>query len=311
MPDQEWVTQATADESGAWSAEVVSDVPAGMHAITVIGEDGERTDSLLYVDRETTAGEARLVPSGFFVSRTDAVVPPAFAAAMFVFLTVIVLLSVNGVRLGRKADRAERHRHRHGRNALAACLLGVAVSFFTGVLVNQSVGVFDRFLVPRPARSVLLSLAGVVVSPLTAEPVAGVDLVAGDTAVRTDDAGRFAFSDISAEAGIRLTHPALARALRVHFPPEVMDADRARISAFPVHVPFDAAMYNALTYAVDADARQGRGIWSPGDLSQQELAILSVTTDVPKSVVDVVVANDGKEATYRLKAENGTWQVVR
>src|SRR3989344_6776561 len=107
MPEQEWVTQATADESGEWSAQVVSDVPSGMHTITVVGEDGTRSDALLYVDRETEEVRS-LMSGGLFVSRADAVVPPAFALSMFVFLTVIVLLAVNGVRLGVKADRAER-----------------------------------------------------------------------------------------------------------------------------------------------------------------------------------------------------------
>ncbi|TAK04263.1 hypothetical protein EPO34_03925 [Patescibacteria group bacterium] len=315
MPEQEWVTQVTADESGEWSAQVVSDVPSGMHTITVLGEDGTRSDSLLYVDRETTEGEGRLLSGGLFVSRTDAVVPPAFALSMFVFLTVIVLLAINGVRLGRKTDKAERRtretaRHHHGRNAMVVCVIGVAASFFVGVLVNQSVGVFDRFFPAPVARTVRLSLSGAVIDPITSRPVAGVDVAAGDTAVRTDDAGRFAFSDVDAEQGMRLTHPALARALRVRFPKSIVEADRSRVSAFPVYVPFDAAMYNALIYAVDADARAGRGIWSPGDLGDQELDLVEVTADAAKATVDAIVGNDGNSATYRLRKEGDGWNVV-
>lgn len=305
-------SQVTADAQGGWELVLPDDLSAGMHTLQAVGEDGSTDEALLYIDRapQTQVQPPSIFGGGVWVSGgATPVVPPAFAAAMFVFLTAIALLAVNGVRLARKVDREERHRHRHARHAMAACLAALGISFFAGVVVNQSAGTL-RGLIPAsaPAPAVRASVAGAVVSPFRHEPVAGVDLVAGSLSVRTAEGGRFAFSDIDAGEGLRLTHPSLARALRIRLPGVDVSGER-HVNAFPISLLFDARMYNALAYAVDADARAGRGIFAPGDAAAQELDLARVEEDVQARAVDVLVRNRGEEAAYRLVLQDGEWQV--
>lgn len=315
-----FTARVQADSQGSWEASVpFAEISEGLHTITVVGEDGSMDESLLFVDRPESVVEQRSIfGGGVWVSSGAApLVPPAFAVAMFAFLTIIVLLAANGVRLGREADRAERSlpardrkRHRHGRNAMAACLAAVGLSFFAGILVNQSAGTL-RSLIPQeaPKPPVRASVAGAVVTPFEHAPVSGADLTAGSLSVRTVESGRFAFSDIDAGEGIRLTHPALARALRLKLP-GVDDAGTARVNAFPIAFLFDAQMYNALVYALDADARASRRGLVPADASEQEAVIASVSEDVRSGTVTVTARVRGTDIPYVIRKEGDGWAVT-
>ena len=93
-----------------------------------------------------------------------------------------------------------------------------------------------------------IKVAGVVLD-LSNTPVAGIDLVVGDTSIRTGESGRFVFANVNVETGIRLTHPELLRAI-VKLPETLKDAQTTNIL-------FDVSLYNSLITIIDAEARGG------------------------------------------------------
>jgi len=93
----------------------------------------------------------------------------------------------------------------------------------------------------------IVKVSGVVIDPLTRTPVGGVDLVVGDTSIRTGESGHFVFTDVSTQTGIRLTHPELLRAiLRL---PETKKAEQ------DLDFLFNVDLYNTLVQIIDSEAR--------------------------------------------------------
>jgi len=90
-------------------------------------------------------------------------------------------------------------------------------------------------------------VSGAVIDAVSNTPVAGVDLVVGDTSIRTEDAGQFVFLNVSTKQGIRLTHPELLRAI-IKLPDTLADEQSTDIL-------FNIQLYNTLVTIIDQEAR--------------------------------------------------------
>ena len=118
-----------------------------------------------------------------------------------------------------------------------------------GTLIVLLVGgaIYSLYYYPSPpAKESFVPVSGVIMNPVTTEPVSGVDLVSGDTRVRTGETGQFAFGSVSSFAGMRLTHPNLLRAF--HLVPPVSEPEG-------MTVYFDESLLNTLVTIVDREAR--------------------------------------------------------
>ncbi len=93
----------------------------------------------------------------------------------------------------------------------------------------------------------IVKVSGVVIEPFTRTPVAGVDLVVGDTSIKTSESGRFVFTGVGTQTGIRLTHPELLRAL-VLLP-------YTREGGQELEILFNVPLLNALVTIIDFEAR--------------------------------------------------------
>lgn len=111
-------------------------------------------------------------------------------------------------------------------------IVGVIV-FFSGSENEQE----ERFVM----------VTGVVIDPLGNVPIAGVDLVVGDTSIRTADTGQFVFPSVSTKTGIRLTHPKLLRA--------IVKLPDSREGNQTSDILFDVPLYNTLITVIDQEAR--------------------------------------------------------
>ncbi len=116
-----------------------------------------------------------------------------------------------------------------------------------------------------------VKVAGVI-RDLLNTPVSGVDLVVGDTSIRTGETGRFIFTDVSVETGIRLTHPELLRAI-AKLPAYAKASSLLRQSADSAdksagkpetledaqttNILFDVPLLNSLITIIDVEARGG------------------------------------------------------
>jgi len=119
-------------------------------------------------------------------------------------------------------------------------ILGVAALSILGVVL-----VF--FVMTQEQGEKIVRVSGAVVSVFDGRPIAGVDLVVGDTSIRTGETGRFVFPEVSTQTGIRLTHPELLRA--------IVKLPETRANEQEGDILFDLLLYNALISVVDLEAR--------------------------------------------------------
>lgn len=334
MADQpEAIRQVEADANGTWEAVVPADVTDGLHKVDAIDEQGNAVSSLLFVDRqEMEVPHPVPIAHPTIIERVLPSVPPSFAYALFFFILIVLALALNGVRLARRADRHDRHtsHRRASLGAITAAVAAVVAALAIGVALNRTVGVLDRFLPKRTVAPVTLSIAGTLVDPL-GRPVSGVDLVAGDTRIRTDAGGKFAFEGIDAATGIRATHPALSRAVVYGFP----DIGSGSVRIFPAELVFDPSLLNELAVIVDLEARgrvadlyarlapdsQARipvqtvlarmeaGPFTAEDIGMQELRVIATSTDASTRTARITLENREKTRiyTFRIKGEGWEW----
>ncbi len=338
----ELVSQVEADQDGDWEAIVPTSVSDGLHRVEAIDELGNFTTSLLFVERPQGEPSTVSVSTPTIVERILPSVPPEFAYALFLFILIVLALALNGVRLARKADIHDRHtNHRKSYlGAVAAAIAAILISLAIGVALNKTVGVIQRFLPHQEAVPVKLSIAGTLKAPFGG-PVAGADLVAGDTRIRTDAGGQFAFEGIDAGTGIRVTHPLVARPVVYAFPDE--DGPVARM--FPVDLWFDAAVLNLVSAVIDLDARSLEGdlyqflatdaqkamdagsfiasypsSFEPKEVGMQELRVVSAKT-LPtwtssatgvafKQIFELTIEHGTSRVTYRLIKEGDSWRLA-
>lgn len=109
------------------------------------------------------------------------------------------------------------------------------------------IGVVTLFIVLSGTQNRLVKIAGIVVDPVTDTPVSGIDLVVGDTNIRTSDSGNFVFPAVDTHTGIRLTHPDLLRAVVVL--PAKGTSDKSS------DIFFNTELLNTLITIVDMEAR--------------------------------------------------------
>lgn len=115
-----------------------------------------------------------------------------------------------------------------------------------GLFVLLAIAIFFGIYRMLPQGEVFVQVSGVIVTP-EMEPVADVDLVSGDTRIRTTDSGQFSFGSVSSESGITLTHPNLLRAFTL--------LPQSRNEAETMTVYFEDSLLNTLVTIVDREAR--------------------------------------------------------
>lgn len=118
---------------------------------------------------------------------------------------------------------------------------------YTFVVLLSVVGAVFFSLYFGEEEEKFVKVSGTVIEALTRTPVPGVDLVVGDTSIRTGESGRFVFTNVGTQTGIHLTHPELLRAL-VLLPQT--DADEQELE-----ILFNVPLLNALVTIVDLEAR--------------------------------------------------------
>lgn len=209
----------------------------------------------------------------------------------------------------------------------------------TIVLALALVAFVYHFLFPKP-QEIDVRVVGALIDPLTMTPVAGVDLVVGDTTIRSGETGQYVFSAVSTMQGIRLTHPELLRAI-VKLP-ESTDEEQK------LDILFSVDLYNALIFVVD---REGRGkvdaiyerfassvkrvysqeefhnlyeqerLYTENDVTAQEIVVRSIHHNPTyyselldlrfKDVITFELVNGEYEKLYRFAPdENGAWDFI-
>jgi hypothetical protein len=238
----------------------------------------------------------------------------------------------------------EKRLHSHLRQAQFIAVVAILLAVLAGLGLNF--GLVSTYR-PQPVQTVdtvYVSVAGAVVAPFSKEPVRDVSLRSGDHVVRTDASGQYSFDQIKLADSLTLTHPLLARTL-VKTLEEMSAPGQTTVKLFPVSLYFDPAMFNALIAVLDLEARGRyadiydrlapeimkvetreafvsgyRAIFGPADLTDQAIVIECVTPYSAwnsshqialRSVVEILVQNDGKKAVYRLMETKQGWLLVK
>lgn len=343
-------TSVRTDSEGNWSIDIPRDLEPGAHPIIAIDDAGRESEFLLYIQREeVVARDSAFLSRETTIDGTAPLLPPFFAYAIFFLFLLIIGLGLNSVRLGRKMDKtkaAHPHHHHYTRNAIIVAALAIAIAFIVGLVLNQQAGNFDF---PKqsgvPIEKVRLTVSGSVVSPFAHEGVAAVDLVVGDTRIRTGESGHYQFTNVPLHEGIRLTHPELQRAISIRFD-ELAQSGDAKVALFPATILFDAEMFNTVIHAVNAESRgqleKVYTAFSPEvraklsfdafiagherlffseNIQDQELAISfmkrhnqfpsAVLSTNLQNVIELHVENGDKTAVYLLQRQGEEWYFVK
>ena len=183
-----------------------------------------------------------------------------------------------------------------------------------------------------------LEMSGQIVNPLTLEGVAGIDLVAGATTVRTGESGQYAFGTVTRSEGIQLTAPGLLRALTL-LPPEGKDGQ-----SLPIYFATD--LFDTLALVIESESRgrfeevyasltpevqakiardtytnQARSIFDTRNVTDQTIAITQtqlgdnfvgeVSQILFPKVVQITVLANGKTAVYAFTHTDTGWKLVQ
>ncbi len=335
-------TQAQTD--GQWQYVVdPKTLPPGYHTVQATDDQGGTYEAGLYIEpaQPTTDAPPLFVvqESVSIVDRVKTVIPEAGAWAVLALFVVVLCLAAIGVR---QVWRARRHAAVEtttsyplkwklafgGIAGLVAIAIGIIVwssrtpNTFTPMVnrVRSTLGTAET--APRE-----VAVSGRFVDPRNpAQSVVGIDLVSGDTAIRTQEGGRFQFEAVSEETGIRLTHPSLMRAF-VWVPVARVENSE---------VPFDPSLLNAIVTRADAEARgdQARvqtlfveGVQAPSavftaaDTLRQEIAFhrllrVDAATDATgkaqwDQVIRMELARPNAAASWDLVYASDGWRFIR
>jgi hypothetical protein len=307
------------DGNGVWQIDTANDLHPGLHRVTV--ENGT-------TDRE------------FFLFRpTDTYLPTGIFWLLLALVTAAAVLSLYDRRAvaeesATKSALRRRVLRGHIRRAAATAaamlvVAGLVLVWYRGA--SQIARVTDDVLTGSIAQQVQKADVEGEVRPLAeGEPVAGLDISAGDTTIRVAEGGRYRFAAINADNGLRLNHPRLLKTVVKSIDGPVTD------------IPFSVEMFNLLIRIVDAESR-GRAE-QVVELSDQKIA-LEISKDlgyqsifnldnVPDQelfvgeiskvgaynsaygvqyspVVKVEVANGDKTAAYHFFYQDGKWLFIR
>ncbi|MCC7523166.1 hypothetical protein IT407_05235 [Candidatus Uhrbacteria bacterium] len=206
MEDQDIIASSTAQTGadGNWQADIPSNIEAGLHKVVAVDESGNQDEALLFVERG-------------WIAQATTLIPPAFGFSILFFLLVIVVLAVNSVRLGKKADEsiATKTKRKYMLHAIYFSSFMVVLSLVVGIAMNFSTGILGRALnpfMPIQAADIPTDVSGSI-TDIFGRPVEGLSVHAGDTRVTTGDSGMYAFSGISKNDGLTITHPRLSKAI--------------------------------------------------------------------------------------------------
>lgn len=206
MEDQDIIASSTAQTGadGIWQAEIPSNIEAGLHKVVAVDESGNQDEALLFVERG-------------WIAQATTLIPPAFGFSILFFLLVIVILAINSVRLGKKADEsvAVKKKQKYMLHAIYFSGFMVVLSLIVGLVMNGTSGIFGRALnpfMPIQAADIPTDVSGSI-TDIFGRPVQGLSVHAADTTVTTGDSGMYAFSGIPKGDGLTITHPRLAKAI--------------------------------------------------------------------------------------------------
>ena len=349
------------NSQGEWQLELPADLAVGLHQIVASEPGGQEDTAIIYIeqpepyDRTGTA----LIENFRAQSSIQYLLPPPFAYTVFIFLLIIIALAFNLVRLGNKIDeemakrrltaedraRTEKYRREHAylRQATVFAVVAIIFSFLVGIWLNLKTLPARPSPTPQMSETLLFSVSGTIVTPFDEVGVAGVDVSAGETSIRTDVGGSYRFDGVKIIDGLRLNHPLLSRSIVKVFE-DVTDVRGQEIRLFPVKIYFDPAMYNLLAAVVDLEARGRYGdiydylpalikakmsreefagrhlsIFTPENIADQYL-FLSNTRAINywdsslgfklERVVSVKVLANGRETIYYLQQTETGWQLV-
>ena len=237
MEDQDIIASSTAQTGadGIWQAEIPSNIEAGLHKVVAVDEAGNQDEALLFVERG-------------WIAQATTLIPPAFGFSILFFLLVIIVLAVNSVRLGKKADEssATKKKQKYMLHAIYFSTFMVVLSLIVGLAMNSTSGIFGRALnpfMPIQAADIPTDVSGSI-TDLFGRPVQGLSVHVGDTTVTTGDSGMYAFSGIAKNDGLTISHPRLSKAINK----EIEDKET-------MNFMFDLDVMQSLIEVVDLESR--------------------------------------------------------
>ncbi|MBD3311156.1 MAG: hypothetical protein GF349_01500 [Candidatus Magasanikbacteria bacterium] len=343
------------DETGNWQAELEEELETGSHAVIATTEDGQE-DRVFFSIQETVE------PSVIEKVRTEIStnVPGFIIFFSLLLLLLVILLLLNNLRLRKKINRlldkikglrthndemkvqeepeqleVEKKKPSIKKVNLVLYILIALVSLAGIISLFSYFDVWERVGLVSKEEKMLAKLSGTVMRPFTLTGVRNVDLTVGDTSIKTNEGGKYIFSNVSSRGVIRITHPNLAKALfkKIEGKQE-MD------------IYFDEEMYNTLTFIIDYESRKKFAdifenylhpdlkirlsknnfienkstIFTGDNIADQELFITKVelfnrwnseiSDEKFNRVVEILVEANNQQSSYFLsKTENGWKQV--
>lgn len=342
------------DSAGDWNIVIDNNLNAGAHIISVEDEQGNMDQAIMYVIKDTVVNTETIKTEPVFIQKINDTVPHYLIWPLLLLTAIILFLSTFLLLFARKASNREKSlvnlpgsadgpiqveqkntAHHYLRYALLICAIAWVSTAVAGVYLNRKTNFLSGLFDKTPKITVVDELKGQVLHPLDKTGVANVDLVYGNTSIRTSGSGHYIFNNIAVSEGIKATHNELLRAL-VFLPP-------AKQKIEEMNILFDTALFNNLIKVIDAEAR-GRyadvylnyisptikakvmendfinayssGI-KPENVNDQELVIKEVNVIdkfnlnkysllVDKAVVITVVV-DGHELIYPFEYIEGKW----
>lgn len=325
------VFQVQSDSLGNWSLQIDSGIAPGPHMVTVQDEQGGETQFMLYVlGNDQTSTQSLLQPA----PAAD-IIPPFLLYSLAIMTVMIIILIINALRLAKRSDPNKSKNNRLNYLLLiiiAIILIGtlaVSLSFQVRRLQNEN---------NQKIQQQLMKVSGRLIDPLTLNGVTDVDLVSGNTTIRTNDGGGFLFSNVTAE-GIRATHANLLRT--VVLLPNNTPAKQDET------IYFNVGLYNTLIKIIDWEMRgqnfkvydllapqlkkkttadkyqtATRSIYKPTNIDDQQINLLetSLLDDYNaeayelrfSKVLRLKVAANGTTADYYFVSDGqGGWQLIK
>ncbi len=326
------------DAQGNWEAQFPQNLAPGLHKIIVETENGEQHDMALLNLQVRSQAPIESAP----VSYGHYLYPVAL-------LTILVLiLAVNNLRLMVKAKKDKRSLEKRQKNMTLVTVLAALFSILVFCFVAYQSGWFKSqasnsdsvqpiYDVPVDKEVGLVDVNGLVLDPLEDVGVAGVDLMVKEVSIRTQEGGAYNFAQIPADSYIRITHPALKKALL-----KTVWSDGQQ----QMNILFNIDMLNTLLTVIDLEAagkywqiyeylpekikatvhpdifhEQYVASFTSGDLNQQNIVVnkqevldawRSEGYDVLfEKAVHVEFLNREQKVSYYLVYENNEWKVIK
>lgn len=257
-------TSVRADNEGNWLQGVEDQLTPGMHRIIATDEQGNQDQALLYVVKQEPG----------VIQQVTAWIPPYIGWLVVSLIAAMLILGAYAIRLGQLANAKKdiRQKQRRLTHAMGISLCLIILALGASYMANKKTEgqLLKPIVQTQQAEIAPVDVRGILRQPFSGQGIAGVDLQAGKTSIRTGEGGAFQFSGINQYAGIKITHPQLKIALRKALTGKDMD------------IPFDPSIYNALFDLMQREVRgrilaqDGPAIFGPQDQNSQELRIGSI-----------------------------------